>query len=131
MFDAVTLAAMLRLYRPRDIPDHLVGEDRAGALLLFPATARGWAKRTPYTGPKKALDEVKPSEGRRTGWPGAIGGKPRSETGKPSAHSIGVRVTDDERAAWEHAAGDMRLSDWIRATLNDAATAARRGKAKP
>jgi hypothetical protein len=52
------------------------------------------------------LDEVprgdSPAEGRRTRWPGAIGGAPRA--GTASKHQLGVRVTDDERAAWERAA---------------------------
>jgi len=35
----------MRLYRPRGVPDTFVGEDKAGALMVFPAKPRGWSKR--------------------------------------------------------------------------------------
>ena len=117
----------MRLFRSKEHPEHLIGEDRAGALLLFPAAPRGWTRRTPYTGGKRQLEEVSPVEGRGTGWPGAIGGKPRSTSGA-SVHSISVRVTTEERDLWESAAGERRLSDWIRETLT---ATARRSKGKP
>lgn len=110
----------MKLYRPRHLAGHLVGEDKAGALLLFPAEPGGWAKRTPWTGSMKSLDEISPAEGRRTRWPGAIGGAPRA--GTASKHQLGVRVTDDERTAWERAAEGAPLSDWIRNTCNAAAS---------
>ena len=120
----------MKLYRPREIPDHWVGEDRHGALLLWPAKPKGWSKRTPYTGGKRQLEEVSPTLARGTGWPGAVGGKPRALSGERSTRSIGVRATAEERAAWESAAGDRRLSDWIRDTLNVAAGRTR-PKSKP
>lgn len=116
----------VKLYRPKEPPDHLVGEDRAGALLLFPAVPRGWAKRTVWTGARRQLEEISPAEGRRTGWPGAIGGKPRGPSA--SVYSISVRVTAEERDLWLGAAGERRLSDWMRDTLT---AAARRSKGKP
>jgi hypothetical protein len=115
----------MRLYRSRDNPDHWIGEDQHGALMLWPAEPGGWAKRTAYTGGKRQLEEVEPALARGSGWPG--GGrtrKPRAASGEPSTRSIGVRATPGERAAWESAAGERKLSDWIRDTLNAAAAAA-------
>jgi hypothetical protein len=49
-------------------PDHLVGEDRAGALLLFPAVPRGWAKRTVWTGMRRqSRRSRRPKEGAPDG----------------------------------------------------------------
>ena len=119
----------MRLYRPRGVPDTFVGEDKAGALMVFPAQPRGWSKRSAYPGSKRSLDEVPAPEGRGTGWPGAIGGKPRSASGQPSVYQISVRITAEERDSWLAAAGDGRLADWIRSTLNGAAR--QRSKSKP
>jgi hypothetical protein len=115
----------VKLYRPRDRSDVLVGEDKAGALMIFPAQPRGWAKRSAYKGSKKSLDEITASEGRRTGWPGAIGGKTRTP-GQASVYQISVRVTAEERELWVAAAGEGSLADWMRSTLTAAAR-----KAKP
>lgn len=111
----------MRLYRSREIADAYIGEDKAGALVVFPAKPRGWAKRTPYLGSKRSLEEVSPAEARGTGWPGAIGGKPRAASGEASVYQISVRVTAEERELWLAAAGEGRLADWIRSTLTAAA----------
>jgi len=117
----------MKLYRPRDVPDAFVGEDKAGALMVFPAKPRGWAKRSAYQGSKRSLEEIPASEGRGTGWPGAIGGKTRAASGQASVYQISVRVTAEERELWLAAAGVGRLADWMRATL----TAAARQRGKP
>ncbi|HWU90541.1 MAG TPA: hypothetical protein VN253_24920 [Kofleriaceae bacterium] len=119
----------MKLYRARELPDAFVGEDKAGALLVFPAKPRGWGKRTPYQGSRRTLDEISPSEARGTGWPGAIGGKTRAASGEPSVYQISVRVTAEERELWLAAAGEGRLADWIRSTLTVAAR--QRTKSKP
>ncbi len=47
-------------------------------------------------------------------------------------HTVSVRVTTEERDLWQSAAGERRLSDWVRDSLNDiAAAAVRRSKPKP
>lgn len=120
----------MKLYRPSGLPDHLVGEDRAGGLCLFPASPGGWARRTPWAAGLDRLEEVSVAEARGTKWPGAIGGAPRA--GKPARHQIAVRVTDDERAAWaELATGHGSLAGWIRKTCNAAVAAARAGRVDP
>ena len=122
--------AALKLYRPREVPGHLVGEDKAGKFLLFPAEPGGWLRRTSYDGPLRESEAVPSTEGRGTKWPGAIGGKARD--GKPSTHQIGVRINDDERKAWEKAAAGRPLADWIRLTCNAAAPPTKlRSKPKP
>jgi hypothetical protein len=113
----------VKLYRSRDIPDHWVGEDKHGALMLWPVVPGGWAKRTAYTGGKRPLEEVEPALARGTGWPG--GGrarKPRSASGVAST-SFGIRVTPEERESWKQAARErkMALSDWVREALNNTA----------
>lgn len=126
MFDpshnACNIAAM-KLYRSAEVADQWIGEDRHGALVIWPAQPRGWMHRTPYTGGKRQLEEVSPALARGTGWPGAVGGKVRAPSGAPSK-PVGVRATDEERAAWVRAAGERKLSDWIWDTLNAAAAAA-------
>ena len=114
----------MRLFRSTDHPDHWIGEDEHGVLMLWPARPRGWVKRTGYVGTKRQLEEVEPALARGTGWPfGGRGPKARSPSGKVSK-MIGMRVTDEERAAWESAARGSKLSDWMRDTLNAAAAAA-------
>lgn len=124
----------LKLYRSKEHADHWIGEDRHGALLIFPAKARGWASRTPYIGSKRDLEEVSPALARGTKWPGAIGGRVRDPSGKPSK-PVALRATDDERAAWESAADEhgMTLAEWARACLNEMAARPRskRLKGKP
>ena len=122
---------MLKLYRSKEHADHFVGEDQHGALLLFPAKARGWMKRTPYVGSKRGLEEAAPALARGTKWPGAIGGKPRAANGQPSK-PLTIRATDDERAAWQRAADErhVRLTAWARETLNEHVRPAR-SKGKP
>lgn len=107
--------ASLKLYRSKEHPDHWVGEDKHGALLLFPSKIRGWLSRTPYVGSRSELEEVSPMQARGTKWPGAIGGKPRDPSGKPSK-IVGIRVTEDEREAWQAAADtrDVSLTEWLR-----------------
>lgn len=113
----------VKLYRSREIPDHWIGEDKHGALMLWPTERGGWAKRTAYTGGKRPLEEVEPALARGTGWPG--GGrapKPRSASGALST-SFGIRVSPEERESWKQAAQErkMPLSDWVREALNSAA----------
>jgi hypothetical protein len=107
--------ASLKLYRSKEHPNHWVGEDRYGSLLLFPAKIRGWASRTPYTGSKTELEEVSAMQARGTKWPGAIGGKTRDPSGKPS-RIIGIRVTQAERETWQVAADErgVSLTEWLR-----------------
>lgn len=130
------MAAGLKLYRSKAHPDHWIGEDRHGALSLFPAKPRGWASRTPYVGAKHDLEEVSPMLARGTRWPGAIGGKARDPSGKPSVRVIGIRATEAERETWQQAAEarGITLAEWTREALNDyAARPARskRSKSKP
>jgi hypothetical protein len=114
----------MKLFRSRDMPDHWIGEDEHGALMVWPARLRGWFKRTAYTGPKRQLEEVEPALSRGTGWPGGgRGPSPRSASGAVSK-PVGLRATAEERAAWERAAGERNLSDWMRDILNAAADAA-------
>lgn len=37
---------------------------------------------------------------------------------KPSLERIEIRITTAERKAWEKAAGDLTLSEWIRQRCN-------------
>jgi hypothetical protein len=129
----------LKLYRSKEHADHWIGEDRHGALLIFPAKVRGWISRTPFAGSRLDLEEVSPVLARGTKWPGAIGGKPRDPSGKPS-RTVGIRATDDERAAWQRAAdaSGTGLTDWARRSLNQVAARAtpkgaraKRSKGKP
>ena len=115
----------LKLYRSKAHADHWVGEDRHGALLLFPAKSRGWASRTPFTGSRLDLEEVSPVLARGTKWPGAIGGRPRHPSGKPT-RTVGIRATDDEREAWQRAAeaSEISLTEWARQSLNQVAAKA-------
>ena len=118
----------MKLYRPRNSADVFVGEDKAGALMVFPAQPRGWGKRSAFRGKRASLEEVPAAEGRRTGWPGAIGGKPRAASGEPSLYQLSVRVTAEERDIWLAAAGDDSLANWMRTTLTTAARAHSKGK---
>ena len=102
----------MKLYQSPDLPGLWVGEDGEGALVQWPAEARGWTQRTPYRGPKKALEQVDRGLARGTGWPGGPRGpKPR---GPSSGRDIKVRVTDAERAAFEAEAGERCVSTWLR-----------------
>lgn len=123
---------MRRLFRSKEHPDHWVGEDEHGVLMLWPAQPRGWAKRTGYNGAKRQLEEVEPALARGTGWPfGGRGPKARSPSGAVSK-TIALRATAEERAAWERAAGERKLSDWMREALNDAAAIrTSRSRSKP
>ena len=120
----------MRLYRSKDHPDHWVGEDAHGSLMVWPATSRGWAKRTSYTGSKRQLEEVEPALARGTGWPGGGAGRLPSR-GEPS-EPLTIRVTARERAAWKRAAKDRDrgLSDWVRDTCNTAAAEESRPRTK-
>jgi hypothetical protein len=107
--------ANLKLYRSKEHPDHWVGVDKHGSLLLFPSKIRGWQQRTPYIGSRAELEEVSAMLARGTKWPGAIGGKTRDPSGKPS-RIVGIRVTDAEREAWQRAADarGVSLTEWLR-----------------
>jgi hypothetical protein len=133
------MTAGLKLYRSKVHVEHWIGEDRHGALLIFPAKPRGWASRTPFSGSRLDLEEVSPVLARGTKWPGAIGGKPRDPSGKPS-RTVGIRATDNERTAWQLAAdaSGLSLTDWARRSLNQVAAKAapkaarsKRSKSKP
>jgi len=115
----------LKLYRSEGHTEHWIGEDRHGALLIFPAKVRGWMLRTPFVGSRLDLEEVSPVLARGTKWPGAVGGRPRDPSGKPS-RTVGIRATDDERAAWQRAAegSGISLTDWARRSLNQVAARA-------
>lgn len=102
----------MKLYRPLDLPGHLVGEDKAGKLMLFPATPRGWSQRTAYDGPRRGLPDADREESRGTGWPGSPRGP--APRGMSSGRDIKVRVTDAERADFEKEAGDRHVSTWLR-----------------
>jgi len=54
-------------------------------------------------------------QARGTKWPGAIGGKTRDPSGKPS-RIIGIRVTQAERETWQLAADErgVSLTEWLR-----------------
>lgn len=112
--------ASLKLYRSKEHPDYWVGEDKHGALLLFSAKIRGWASRTPYVGSRAELEEVSAMLARGTKWPGAVGGKTRDPSGKPS-RIIGIRVTDAEREAWQRAADarGVSLTEWLRGAATE------------
>jgi hypothetical protein len=122
----------MKLYRSREVPDHWIGEDEHGVLMIWPARPHGWMKRRGYVGGKRQLEEIPAALARGSGWPGGgRGPKSRSGTGVISK-PVGLRATAEERAAWESAAGDRKLSEWMRDALNAAAAAARpRSKAKP
>jgi hypothetical protein len=113
----------LKLFRSKEHPDHWVGEDKHGALLLFPAKPRGWASRTPYAGSRPELEEVSPMLARGTKWPGALGGKARHPSGEPSSRVIGIRGTNVEAEMWRRAAEarGLSLNDWTRQALNEIA----------
>jgi hypothetical protein len=112
----------MRLYRSKEHPDHWIGEDEHGVLMIWPARRRGWLKRTAYAGAKRQLEEVESALARGTGWPfGPVGRRPqRGETSRP----LTIRVTDTERGAWQRSADKQQrgLSDWVRDTCNGAAT---------
>ncbi len=120
-----------KLYRSKEHPDHWVGEDEHSKLLMWPREPKGWLRRTPYTGPKRALEEVEPALARGSGWPyGGHGPAPRAGV---TSRNLGIRVADHEREAWEFAAraSESKLSDWIRNVCNAAAAAFSRSKNKP
>jgi len=123
----------MRLFRSKEHPDHWIGEDAHGVLMIWPVRPRGWMKRNGYAGSKRVLEEIDPALARGTGWPGTRGGR-RPLRGAPSK-PLTLRVTDAERAAWQRAAGERKISDWIRDTCNAAAPIAEitrpRSKPKP
>ena len=110
-----------KLYRSKEHPDHWIGEDEHGVLMIWPARPRGWLKRTGFSGSKRQLEEVDPSLARGTGWPfGPVGRRPRD--GEASS-TLGIRVTTSERAKWQRAADkhDRNLTVWARDELNEVA----------
>ena len=115
----------MKLYRSAEYPNHWIGTDAEGALVRWPMEPNGWAKRTPYSGGKRQLEEVVPALARGTRWPGA-GRAPRlrDPTGKPSDAQLGVRATQDEYDTWRRAseAREQTLASWARNELNAAAT---------
>ena len=129
---AVRLASM-KLYRSKEHPESWIGEDEHGVLMIWPARPRGYAKRMGYAGAKRQLEEVDPSLARGTGWPG--GPRGRLPRGHEPAGTLGIRVTNIERASWQRAADDhgRSITVWARDTLNEAAAAGARarGKGKP
>ena len=108
----------MKLFRSKDHPGFWIGEDRHGALMIWPAEPRGWTKRTHYDGGKRQLEELSASDARGTGWPGGGTGR-KPKRGEP-AKGLTIRVTDTERREWERAAKslDSGLSDWVRDTCN-------------
>jgi hypothetical protein len=115
----------VKLYTRAAMPDYWVAHDESGALMLFPALDRGWEQAAPYRGSKLRLVEVHPRNAIGTGWPGVGRGRPpRSDTA--ATERLELRITADERAAWERAAGDAPLSVWLRDLANLAAGAEER-----
>jgi hypothetical protein len=113
-------AGGLRLYRSDEHPDQLVGEDQHRALVVFPATPKGWARRTPYTGERSKLVEISPALARGTKWPGARGGRVADPSGKPRSRFVAIMATDEQRARWAAAAAErgLTLSQWTREALD-------------
>jgi hypothetical protein len=120
----------VRLYRSRDLPGRWIGEDKHGGLVHWPAEPGGWEQRTPYTGPKRVLEECEPTLARGTGWPG--GGRGRPARSGAAATTFGVRATTDEIAAWKERAKEehKKPTVWARDELNAAVTRPR-SKGKP
>lgn len=110
----------MRLYRSPDLAGLLVGEDEAGSLVQWPAIERGWSQRTPYTGPRRALEEIDRGEARGTGWPGGPRGR-RPRAGAAAERKLSIRGTEDEHALWSDAAGELPTADWARRELTAAA----------
>ena len=120
----------MRLYKSAEYPGQWIGTDAEGALVRWPAERGGWQRRTPYTGPKRALEEVDPVRARGSGWPGGGTGRPLRH-GAPT-RMFGIRATGDEITSWTQRAEEAhkRPAVWARDELN--ASAARpRGKSKP
>jgi hypothetical protein len=110
-----------KLFRSKDHPDHWIGEDEHGVLMVWPARPKGWAKRTAYAGAKRQLEEAEPALARGTGWPfGPVGRRPRDGE---AYSTLGIRVSASERAKWQRAADkhDRNLTVWARDELNAAA----------
>jgi len=129
----VISADCVKLFRSSQLPGQWIGHDKRLGLVMWPAEKGGWQQRTPYTGPRRALEEVEPALARGTGWPGAGGGRrPLAASGKPSK-LVGLRVPEEERAEWEAAAeGDGKtLSEWLRDTANEAARRGRGSRERP
>lgn len=121
----------MKLYRSAEYPGQWIGTDAEGALVRWPAERGGWQRRTPYTGPKRALEEVPAALGRGSGWPGGGTGRPPRDPSSP-AKTFGIRATLDEIAAWTQRAQEENKppSAWARDELN-AAAAKPRAKTKP
>jgi hypothetical protein len=119
----------MKLYRSRELPDHWIGEDQHGALVLWPAAKGGWSRRTPYTGGKRQLEEIDPRLARGSGWPGGGAGRP-PRSSAPLRH-VGIKATEEERESWRRAAADRdrTLSEWARDELN-ASVARQRSKGR-
>jgi hypothetical protein len=110
-----------KLYQSKERPDHWIGEDEHGVLMIWPARRRGWLKRTGFSGSKRQLQEVDPALARGTGWPfGPVGRRPR---GGEASSTLGIRVTSSERAKWQRAADkrERGLTVWAREELDAAA----------
>jgi hypothetical protein len=124
----------VKLYRSPELPGQWIGNDSEGALVRWPDEPGGWAKRTPYTGGKRQLEEVEPALARGTRWPGAgRAPRPRDPAGMRSDTQIGLRATKQERAKWERAAEvhEQSLTTWARDELNTAADRTLEGNAAP
>ncbi len=129
------MAVEPKLYTTPEFPKQWIGTDAEGALVRWPDEKGGWARRTPYTGSKRQLEEVEPALARGTSWPWAgRARRPRHPGGKPTNASIGVKATREERDAWLRRAEDegKSISGWARDTLNEELKRpAKRVKAKP
>lgn len=121
-----THAWVVKLWRSPLLPSIWIGEDLQGALVQWPAERRGWQRRTVYAGQRRVLVAVDPAEARGSGWPGGGRGKlPRA--GGRASRPFTIKVADEERAAWESAAGARPVSEWARDELNAAATRKSKG----
>jgi len=115
----------MKLYRSPEYPGQWIGTDAEGALVRWPIAPDGWAKRTPYTGGKRQLEEVSPVLARGTRWPGAGRARRRRDpSGKPSDAQIGIRATQEEHAGWQRAAElrEQTFAAWVRDALNAEST---------
>lgn len=109
----------MKLYRSEKHPGLWIGKDAQGGIVQWPAEPAGWAKRTPYGGPRRALEEVERNLARGTGWPGGVRG-PKPRGGVPTRR-LAIRVSVDEDEVWTEAAKPEPLSEWARRELNAAA----------
>ena len=103
---------MSKLFGAPSLPGHWVAEE-SGELLMFPALADGWSKRTPYRGHRRALAAVPAYNALGTGWPGAE--RERVEKGAVEArYLLRLPATLDASVRRAAEAEGVSLADWWR-----------------